>query len=235
MGEDVGGDIGDELLASGAITAEQLATAREMQNSIGGDIAPILTKLRYLTEQDMLERVAQRSGLRSLSRDEIELSGELMLTFEPEFLDKHQVLPIKMEGTTLTLAMADPQNVGVIDEVRFKTGYNVEAVLMSQRDIQRALNDYFHQSGDSDRLRVFGTDKRRLAREILEEGLHAPAKPAKPDEPAVSENIGAPEANDLDSLGVPPARIMKALASLMIEKDLISFEELKAKLADLNE
>ena len=235
MGEDIGGDIGDELLASGAITAEQLATAREMQNSIGGDIAPILTKLRYLTEQDMLERVAQRSGLRSLSRDEIELSGELMLTFEPEFLDKHEVLPIKMEGTTLTLAMADPQNVGVIDEVRFKTGYNVEAVLMSRRDIQRALNDYFHQSGDSDRLRVFGTDKRRLAREILEEGLHAPAKPAKPDEPAVSENIGAPEANDLDSLGVPPARIMKALASLMIEKDLISFEELQAKLADLNE
>ena len=232
MGEDIDGDIGDALLAGGTITAEQLATARKMQKSVGGDIGPILTKLRYLTEQDMLEKVAQRSGLRAVSRDEIELSGELMLSFEPEFLDKHQVLPIKMEGTTLTLAMADPQNVGVIDEVRFKTGYNVKSVLMSRRDIQRALNEYFHQSGESDRLRVFGTDQRSLAREILEEGLH---EPAEPDEPAVPEDSGAPEANDLDALGAPPARIMKALASLMIEKDLISFEELQGKLAELNE
>ena len=119
MGEDIGGDIGDDLLAEGSITAEQLGTAREMQESVGGDIGPLLTKLRYLTEQEMLEKVAQRSGLQSISRDEIELSGELMLSFEPEFLDKHQVLPVKMEGTTLTLAMADPQNVGVVGEAQF--------------------------------------------------------------------------------------------------------------------
>lgn len=209
--------IGEHLLATGLITEGQLKSAHEYQNSIGGELGAILSKLGYVSEEQLMGAVAEQEGLKSVSLDELEVSGELMITLPRELMEKNEILPVKRTGNTLTLAIADPNNVSAVDEVRFLTGMDVEPVLMSKRDIQRAHNQFFHQqsTGRSGRLAAMGghQDAHRLARELQDEGLHekAPAKKAA-------------------TLDAPPEVVIRALVDLLAERGVIELEDLRKRI-----
>ncbi len=210
--------IGEKLLEVGLITKTQLESAKAMHTSIGGPIGPILAKLGYISEDKLLKFVAEQEGLKSISIDNVELSGELMITFERKFLQENEVLPLKRTGTTLTIAVADATNMAAIENVRFLTGLNVETVLMSRREIQQALNNFFYRE-DSRRLArqpLERQDVHELARELQSAGLHEGKLAEVPD--------AAPAA---------PPEVLRSLTLMMIDKGLVTRDELKEIVAEV--
>jgi type IV pilus assembly protein PilB len=204
--------------------------ARQVQKSIGGSIGPILTKLGHVSEEKLLQVAAERAGMRAVTLKDVKVSAENLLMFEPNFLEKHEILPVSQDGRTLVLAVSDPNDVAPVDEVRFMTGLNVEAVLMSRREIQKALNEFFHRSsGESVRLKRVTTDKSQLAREIQSEGLH------QFESAGASSAVAGQSARDVvNNLGASPANLSHALAALLLEKGLLTADELRNKIAELD-
>lgn len=209
----MGESVEDRLLAKGIITQAQLDSAKSMQQSIGGAIGPILSKLGFVTEAQLTAFMAEAEGLGSVSIADVELSGELMITFEREFLLNNQIVPIKRDGGTLTIAIADPTNVAAIENVRFLSGLNIATVLASRREIQETLNKFFYRedSRRMDRVPREHRDPHELAREIQVDGLQ--------DVPAV----GGPDG----------AEVLRFLVGLMVDNRLVTVEDLKQIIADL--
>jgi type IV pilus assembly protein PilB len=103
-----------------------------------------------------------------------------------EVAAKHQALPLSRVGSTLTLAMVDPTNVAVMDDIKFMTGFNIEPVLASETAIMDAIKKYygsfeeverkkelqelvgFIDEGDADSLELEAEDAEALNLEELE-------------------------------------------------------------------
>ena len=65
----------------------------------------------------------------------------------PSIPKKYFIIPINRVGPKLTLAMADPSNIVVIDEIKFMTGFNVEPVVASETEIIDAIKKYYGGGG----------------------------------------------------------------------------------------
>jgi type IV pilus assembly protein PilB len=60
-----------------------------------------------------------------------------------EFAKRHMVMPLKIEGERLLVAMADPMDFFVIDDLRLSTGFQIETAIASKDDILRTINKYY--------------------------------------------------------------------------------------------
>jgi len=79
-----------------------------------------------------------------------------------EIARKYLIIPVARVGATLTIAMADPSNVFVIDDVKFMTGYNVEVVVASESSILSAISTYY-RGGDEALIATKKTTSKSLA------------------------------------------------------------------------
>jgi len=69
-----------------------------------------------------------------------------------EICEKHQVIPVRRNGPTLIVAMADPSNIYAIDELKFLTQYNIEPVVASEASVESALSRYYDKGPDLDQM-----------------------------------------------------------------------------------
>jgi type IV pilus assembly protein PilB len=128
------------LLERGQITGTQLDEARSLKHTQPGKtIAQILIGMNAATENQILAAIAETLGLtfEVPEKETVEVAAFELLTVE--FIRKQHVAPLRFEGETLVLAMADPNNVFLIDEIRRKTKRNVRVVVAAPADIIRLL------------------------------------------------------------------------------------------------
>jgi type IV pilus assembly protein PilB len=146
--------IGDLLLEEGLITREALRDALDRQKTEGGRLGYHLVRLGQVSEEDLVHILSDQYGmpavdLRSLfphvERDLLSLIPETIAT-------RYTVFPVHKTGNVLTLAMADPTNVVALDDIRFRTGCEVEPVLASEFAIKEAIEHSYEEK----RLDLFG-------------------------------------------------------------------------------
>jgi len=65
-----------------------------------------------------------------------------------ELAQRHLVLPLKREGRTLTVAMADPSDLGVIDDLKFITRYDIFPVIAGEYTLRNAVDKYYGENPD---------------------------------------------------------------------------------------
>lgn len=81
------------------------------------------------------------------------LVDEKVVNLIPEaFARKHHLIPLFKIGNILTVAMADPKNILAIDEVALKTGCEVEPVIATESQIERAVDQYYGVSGSIEEI-----------------------------------------------------------------------------------
>jgi type IV pilus assembly protein PilB len=67
---------------------------------------------------------------------------------EPDLVTKHHALPLYSRGKRLFIAVSDPTNLAALDEMKFHTGLNTEAILVDERDLQRAIAAWSEDQDD---------------------------------------------------------------------------------------
>ena len=75
----------------------------------------------------------------------------------------YRIVPISFRDNTLTIALCDPQNLAIQDELRTFLGYDIRAVVATERDILKALDRYYAASGESVESLVARHGRRRRA------------------------------------------------------------------------
>ncbi|MEO0514518.1 MAG: ATPase, T2SS/T4P/T4SS family [Planctomycetota bacterium] len=133
--------VGDLLLEEGLITTEQIDQALSFQKSRGHKklLGEVLVELDFVTTHQVMEVLAKAYGLPFARLTSKLTDPKVAGLLEREFLESQSLLPLFLVQGKLTLAMAEPTNVFLIDEVERMTGHAVQVVATTPQDIQETL------------------------------------------------------------------------------------------------
>ncbi|MFH1261959.1 MAG: type IV-A pilus assembly ATPase PilB [Pseudomonadota bacterium] len=137
--------LGELLIRQNLISSQQLQKAQEEQRKSGGRLGYNLTKLGYIKEADLTAFLSKQYGVPSINLTEFEIEQDVINLVPKDVAEKHQVIPVNKSGATLIVAMADPSNIYAIDDLKFLTGYNIEAVVASEVAIKQAIERYYDE------------------------------------------------------------------------------------------
>jgi len=141
--------LGQLLVTSSVISEEQLKEAIGLQRREGGRLGTNLVKLGYITEEKLMAFLSKQWGVPAIDLSDYKIDPSVLKLIPMEIARKYLIIPVARVGATLTIAMADPSNVFVIDDVKFMTGYNVEVVVSGESSIINAITAYYRGAGDS--------------------------------------------------------------------------------------
>ncbi len=133
--------IGDLLVDKGYLTADQLAYALERQRSEGRGklLGEILVEESLCSEEQIAECLAAEYGVPFAKLEPRLCDPKVFEVLPREFIEDNLVLPLFVVRDTLSLAVAEPSNLFLIDEVRNLTNLNVEIVVATAKDIRRMV------------------------------------------------------------------------------------------------
>ena len=137
--------LGDVLVKSHAITAAQLDAALAHQKQTGTALGETLVQLRMLTEEGMRKALCTQLNIPYLDLDKCVVDRNLGSLLSKTYARRHGVVPISKIGGTLTLAMDDPSDVGVVEEVQSYTGCAVTVVTSTADRLRRAQAAVFDE------------------------------------------------------------------------------------------
>jgi type IV pilus assembly protein PilB len=127
-----------ELVEEGHIQ-EALAIQREK----GGLLGEILIQLGYITKEDLLFALATQMGMEVVSLDEIEIPPEVINMVSEAMAKVYKIVPVKADNSSVTIAMSDPHNINILDDLRYILRCNVQGAVASEEEIERAILKYY--------------------------------------------------------------------------------------------
>jgi len=139
--------LGDLLVKRNYITPDQLKKTIEEQKLKGGRLETHLVKMGYIKEDELLSFLSAQYRVPSVKLSKIEINPSVIKLVPSSLSKKYFIIPINRVGPKLTLAMADPSNIIVIDEIKFITGFNVEPVVAAETEIIDAIKRYYETGG----------------------------------------------------------------------------------------
>jgi type IV pilus assembly protein PilB len=138
--------LGDILVREGLITQEQLRKALQEQKSSGMRLGYTLVKLGFIEETEVTKMLARQYRMPAVDLSRFEVDPKILKLLPPDIATKHVVLPLKREGRTLTVAIADPNNVAAIEDIKFITRCDVFPVIAGEYTLRNAIDRYYQQS-----------------------------------------------------------------------------------------
>lgn len=140
--------LGEILVKNNLISRDQLGKALEEQKLSGNQLrlGSILINLKLLTEGQLTSFLSKQYGVPSVNLSDYEIDPAVIKIIPPEVVQKYQLLPVNRAGATLIVAVSDPSNLFAIEDIKFMTGYNIEMVVASERDIKTSIDKYYDQS-----------------------------------------------------------------------------------------
>ncbi len=125
-------------MKEGLITKDQLDKALQEQRTNGTRLGYNLVKLGFVQETEITKMLARQYRMPAVDLARFEVDTKIVKMIPADIALKHLVLPLKREGRTLTVAMADPTNMGVIDDLKFITRYDIFPVIAGEYTLRTA-------------------------------------------------------------------------------------------------
>lgn len=147
-------EIAQDLVESGTLTQDQLAVAVESQKNLGGNLADILIMRRFITEKDLVRGLGKKSGLVVVPLSKYSADLKLVKRINSHQAEQWQAVPLFEVEDKMTIAISDPFNLAIMDEVRTAVGEDVDFVLATPTDIQNSIKKWY--SGAEEAFPVSG-------------------------------------------------------------------------------
>jgi hypothetical protein len=135
--------LGERLVRSGLISADQLAIASAHQRDHGGLLAVILVQFGAVSEGDLADRLHREYRVPLIELSSVEPTAEALQRVPLATAREHAILPIGLSGSTLTVAIADPSNVDGLAAVKFRSGCELRVTLAPARSLLQAIDRFY--------------------------------------------------------------------------------------------
>lgn len=133
-----------KLLVRGAlVNLEQIREAMELQRDSGYELGEALVNLGYITEPQLIEFLGNEYGVPVMDIDDCDIEESVVNLIPKDIALEKFLVPIRVEGTDLTIALSDPSNILLLDDLGFITGKNIKPVVSSERSIKNKLSKYY--------------------------------------------------------------------------------------------
>jgi len=166
--------IGELLLREGLVTQEQLSKALSEQKSSGTRVGYNLVKLGYVKETDLTRMLARQHKMPAVDLTKFQVDPRIAKLIPGELALKHNVLPLKRDGRTLTVAMSDPASMSVLDDIKFITRLDIFPVIAGEFTLRNAI-EKFYASGEAQMENLLADIADEDDIEILESEAEDPA------------------------------------------------------------
>lgn len=134
--------LGDLLVDAGLITAEQLEVALK-EKAPNEKIGDALLRQGFISEQQLIEVLEFQLGVPHVNISQYPIEQETVQIVPKDLAVRNQVMPIRTDGNQLFVAMADPMDYYVIEELRMATGYQIVPAIATKDSLQRAISKYY--------------------------------------------------------------------------------------------
>lgn len=154
--------LGDVLVNSGVITAEQLQKGLELQKGSGRKLGETLVDEGITTEENIAKALSSQLGYEMVDLQDISIDEEILNLVPPNILKKHKMIPFEYSRTgmnVLRVAMSDPMNMAAMDDINIITNLQVEPVVATPRDVMLALDRYYGQAEVNSALEEYVKEK----------------------------------------------------------------------------
>ncbi|MBR1471526.1 MAG: Flp pilus assembly complex ATPase component TadA [Lachnospiraceae bacterium] len=136
--------LGEQLIDDGLITQQQLDQALAEQKEKGGRLGETLMALGYMSAESFSAFFQKAYGISAVKDEQLKNFNQDILQYVDEKLIREKrVFPFGGEGNTLYVAMAEPNNLGIIDDIEMATGMSVEAYYAPQTSIDQILDKLY--------------------------------------------------------------------------------------------
>jgi type IV pilus assembly protein PilB len=157
--------LGQILVDLGYLTEDQLWDVLEEQKQSPGEIiGQVAIRMGLVTEAQVTEALAEQWGMPVVSLAETNIPPNVLEIVPQTMADIYKIMPVSLKNNVLTVAMADPQNVAALDDLRNFLGYDVRGAVSNLADVEQAIERHYADKQDSieeviDQLKEAGLDK----------------------------------------------------------------------------
>src|SRR5690606_16848845 len=138
--------IGDLPVKEGLISREQLQQALAEQRQNGTRVGYNLVKLGFIQENELTRTLARQFKMPAVDLSKFEVDTKIIKLVPTDLATKNLVLPLKRDGRTLTVAMADPTNLGVIEDLKFITRYDIFPVIAGEFTLRNVIEKHYESN-----------------------------------------------------------------------------------------
>ncbi len=139
--------LGDILVESGVVSPLEMDEALQRQRLTGDMLGRVLVKMGLCEEQDIVEALAVQSGMERVDVTKRQIDDELLHRISPDIARFYNVVPIREKDGVLTVAMADPLNIRILDDLKQILGMEVQGAVSNLNDVQQFIEkNYSYES-----------------------------------------------------------------------------------------
>jgi type IV pilus assembly protein PilB len=142
--------LGQILVDLGHITEDQLWDVLENQKQSPGEvIGQVAVRMELVTPEQVTEALAEQWGMPVVNLDETNIAAKVLELVPSTMAELYKIMPISLKNDVLTVAMADPQNVAALDDLRNFLGYDIRGAVSSEADVAKAIQRYYTEKEES--------------------------------------------------------------------------------------
>ena len=205
--------LGEMLIDAGVLTESQLRDALLEQRRWGGTIGQMLVEKRFISEADLVAVLSRQFNVPVVDLDRVAIPRAVLELVPGDLAHELSVVPFAQPMKFLDVAMAEPNNAGVIDELRIRTQLNIRPHLAGPKALERALAKYY--------LRNFAAVRTDAL--ISENG-----RPQRPVQPVRDSEIDALQGRvaRLEAMVARDEEVLRKLLGLLVAKGVATRDEI---------
>lgn len=228
--------LGELLVRAGVLDETKLKAALAEQARWGGRLGKILVEMGFLPEAVLAKALSKQLGMPLAELDHPQIPAHLLARLDVEFLELNAICPERFDEPegTLHIAMADPLNLGAVDDLRARTGLKIKTSIAGESQIQKAVHKLFgirsEVVGDASdwlvptgEVRIDRPEKPAAAVPLLS---GVPVAPSTPPVPTTAMDM----ARALEAAQKNQIRAIRALVEILVEQGAFTREEYLARL-----
>ena len=138
------------LIREHKVNPKELDKAVREQQETGRELGKILVERDLISEAVLSQALSESLNIPQINISRIKIVPEVVRLIPQDYALKYNIIPISLMGDHLTLAMADPLNIFVIDSIQSLTGYTINPILSTPTQIETAINQYYNESTEEE-------------------------------------------------------------------------------------
>lgn len=140
--------LGEMLVKDNVISAKDLETALEAQVATGISLGRVLQEREMASEWEIAAVLGKQLNVPFITLSQYEIDPEVLNSIPVALVKRYRIVPVDRTGDTLTIALSDPSNIYLLDELRLLTKAQIVPVISFESDIDEAIKKYYQETED---------------------------------------------------------------------------------------
>ncbi|MDO4550763.1 MAG: ATPase, T2SS/T4P/T4SS family [Planctomycetia bacterium] len=144
--------LGQIFVDLGFITEDQLEMLRDQKQLRPNDLlGQIAISMGLITDEQLIQALGEQLHMKTVTLASVPLSADIISLISREMAHNYKIIPITLDkdSNTMTIAMSQPQNLYICDELRNFLGYNINPQVATDAEIDKALDKYYTEGSES--------------------------------------------------------------------------------------